>query len=59
MEIPSNKQIYDEVRKKSANINTEEQIALNAMFELRRLFEQSNRPQEMAQCETCEGRDFR
>lgn len=59
MAIPSNKQIYDMVRKKAANINTQEQIALDAMFELRKLLEKEKRPKAKAECETCEGRDFR
>jgi hypothetical protein len=53
MEIPSNREIYFDVRRKSAKINTEEQIALDA------LLEQNNKPQEMAECATCEGRDFK
>lgn len=59
MEIPSNKEIYDMVRKKAAHINTQEQIALDAMFELRKLLEKNKRPKDKAECATCEGRDFR
>jgi hypothetical protein len=39
MNIPTNAEIYDKAVKEAANITPTRQIALNAMFDLRKLLE--------------------
>jgi len=58
MEIPSNKEIYAKAKREAANIMTEEQIALNAMHDLRKLLEKHPKTQKEPICLTCEGRFF-
>lgn len=43
--VRTNKEIYDEAKKEAANIMTAEQIAMNAMFTLRREMERHYNPE--------------
>ena len=46
MAIPTNKEIYDKAVRESSKIMTYEQIALNAMFELRQLLTKKRKRSE-------------
>lgn len=46
MAIPSNKEIYDKAKREASNIMTQEQIALNAMFDLRKMLEKKQKKRE-------------
>lgn len=46
MAIPSNKEIYEKAKKEASHLMTHEQIALNAMFDLRKLLEKKQKKRE-------------
>jgi hypothetical protein len=45
MNIPTNEEIYDKAIKEASNIMSHKQIALNAMFDLRKLLEKKKKKQ--------------
>jgi len=52
-------EIYDAEAKAANNNVSSKTIAINAMSTLKRQLLKENKPKDLVECTTCEGRDFR